>query len=86
MFDFAPDRTLQVLADTAKVHTKRTANESDRVKLGEFLNFCPVIGYNGTKMAVYNVDSMLEQLKRAYISRVTRNGCDDPRLYNQEML
>ena len=29
---------------------------------------------------------MLEQLKRAYISRVTRNGCDDPRLYNQEML
>lgn len=86
VFDFAPDRTLQVLADTAKVHTKRTANESDRVKLGEFLNFCPVIGYNGTKMATYNVDSMLEQLKRAYISRVTRNGCDDPRLYNQEML
>ena len=86
VFDFAPDRTLQVLADTAKVHTKRTANESDRVKLGEFLNFCPVIGYNGTKMASYNVDSMLEQLKRAYISRVTRNGCDDPRLYNQEML
>ena len=86
VFDFAPDRTLQVLADTAKVHTKRTANESDRVKLGEFLNFCPVIGYNGTKMATYNVDSMLAQLKRAYISRVTRNGCDDPRLYNQEML
>lgn len=86
VFDFAPDRTLQVLADTAKIHTKGTTNESDRVKLGEFLNFCPVIGYNGTKMATYNVDSMLEQLKRAYISRVTRNGCDDPRLYNQEML
>ena len=29
---------------------------------------------------------MLEQLKRAYISRITRNGCDDDRLYNQEML
>lgn len=86
VFDFAPDRTLKVLADTAKVHTKKTTNESDRVKLGEFLNFCPVIGYNGTKMAAFNVESMLEQLKRAYISRVTRNGCDDPRLYNQEML
>lgn len=86
VFDFAPDRTLKVLADTAKVQTKKTASENDRVKLGEFLNFCPVIGYNGTKMASYNVDSMLEQLKRAYITRVTKNGCDDPRLYNQEML
>ena len=86
VFDFAPDRTLKVLADTAKVQTKKTTSESDRVKLGEFLNFCPVIGYNGTRMATYNVDNMLEQLKRAYISRVTRNGCDDPRLYNQEML
>ena len=86
VFDFAPDRTLKVLADTAKVQTKKTTNESDRVKLGEFLNFCPVIGYNGTKMAAFNVESMLEQLKRAYISRVTRNGCDDPRLYNQDML
>ncbi|OPZ48564.1 MAG: Eco57I restriction-modification methylase [Bacteroidetes bacterium ADurb.BinA104] len=86
VFDFAPDRTLKVLADTAKVQTKKTTSESDRVKLGEFLNFCPVIGYNGTRMTTYNVDNMLEQLKRAYISRVTRNGCDDPRLYNQEML
>ena len=86
VFDFAPDRTLKVLADTAKVSTKTTASQNDRVKLGEFLNFCPVIGYNGTKMATYNVENMLEQLKRAYITRVTKNGCDDPRLYNQEML
>lgn len=86
VFDFAPDRTLKVLADTAKVSAKATASENDRVKLGEFLNFCPVIGYNGTQMAKFNVENMLEQLKRAYISRVTKNGCDDPRLYNQEML
>ena len=86
VFDFAPDRTLKVLADTARVSARTTANESDRVKLGEFLNFCPVIGYNGTKMASFNVESMLEQLKRAYIIRVTKNGCDDSRLYNQEML
>lgn len=86
VFDFAPDRTLKVLADTAKVSHKKTTSDGERIKLGEFLNFCPVIGYNGTKMAAYNVDSMLEQLKRAYISRVTKNGCDDPRLYNMEML
>ena len=88
VFDFAPDRTLKVLAEAARVshRARSTASESDRFRLGEFLNFCPVIGYNGTSMAKFNVESMLEQLKRAYISRVTRNGCDDPRLYNQEML
>lgn len=86
VFDFAPDRTLKVLAETAKVQTKKTTSEGDRAKLGKFLNFCPVIGFNGTKMEEYDVPRMLEQLKRAYISRVTRNGCDDPRLYNQEML
>ena len=88
VFDFAPDRTLKVLADTVRVseRAKSTATESERIKLGEFLNFCPVIGYNGTKMDEFNVESMLERLKAAYISRVTKNGCDDPRLYNQEML
>ncbi len=86
VFDFAPDRTLKVLADTAKVSQKNTTKSDEKIRLGEFLNFCPVIGYNGTRMANYNVESMLEQLKRAYINRVTKNGCDDPRLYNQEML
>ena len=88
VFDFAPDRTLKVLADAAKVSSRArsTATEAERVKLGQFLNFCPVIGYNGTRMETFNVDRMLEQLKRAYISRVTKNGCDDSRLYNQEML
>ena len=88
VFDFAPDRTLKVLAKAAKVseRAKSTITEGERVHLGEFLNFCPVIGYNGTRMEEFNVEKMLEELKKAYISRVTKNGCDDPRLYNMEML
>jgi len=88
VFDFAPDRTLKVLAKAAKVseRAKSTVTEGERVHLGEFLNFCPVIGYNGTRMEEFNVEKMLEELKKAYISRVTKNGRDDPRLYNMEML
>ena len=88
VFDFAPDRTLHVLAKAAKVsqRAKSTATEHERIQLGQFLNFCPVIGYNGTKMDKFDVNKMLEELKKAYISRVTKNGCDDPRLYNSEML
>ncbi len=88
VFDFAPDRTLHVLAKAAKVshRAKSTATKDERIQLGQFLNFCPVIGYNGTKMDKFDVNKMLEELKKAYISRVTKNGCDDPRLYNSEML
>ena len=44
VFDFAPDRTLKVLAETAKVSAKAGKTKSDdKVILGEFLNFCPVI-------------------------------------------
>ena len=88
VFDFAPDRTLHVLAKAAKVsqRARSTATEHERIQLGQFLNFCPVIGYNGTKMDKFDVNKMLEELKKAYISRVTKNGCDDPRLYNSEML
>ena len=88
VFDFAPDRTLHVLAKAAKVshRAKSTATEAERIHLGQFLNFCPVIGYNGTKMDQFDVNKMLEELKKAYISRVTKNGCDDSRLYNSEML
>lgn len=88
VFDFAPDRTLHVLAKAAKVSHRATstATEKERYSLGQFLNFCPVIGFNGTKMDRFDVNKMLEELKKAYISRVTKNGCDDPRLYNSEML
>ena len=77
--------TVSLDARTKKKATTKKANNSTQViYTGDIAN--KVIGYNGTRMATYNVENMLEQLKRAYISRVTRNGCDDPRLYNQEML
>lgn len=87
VFDFAPDRTLKVLAEAAKISAKAgktTAN--DRQTMGEFLNFCPIIAYNGSVMNKYNVDAMLEQLKSVYVDRVVRNGFEDGYLYNNEML
>ena len=43
VFDFAPDRTLKVLAETAKISTKAGKQSSgERQQLGEFLNFAPL--------------------------------------------
>lgn len=88
VFDFAPDRTLKVIAETAKVSAKagKSTSDDDRATMGEFLNFCPIIGYNGTLMKPYNVDSMLEQLKKVYVDRVVRHGFEDAYLYNNDLL
>ena len=87
VFDFAPDRTLKVIAETAKISAKvgKTTND-DRKAVGDFLNFCPVIAMSGTQMSEYNVDHMLEQLKKVYVERVVRNGFEDGYLYNNDEL
>jgi len=87
VFDFAPDRTLKVLAETTKISTKagKTSGD-DRRAMGEFLNFCPVIGMEGSKMRKYDVDAMLQQLKKVYIEHVVNNGFEDGYLYNDELM
>ncbi len=87
VFDFAPDRTLKVLAETAKISTKAGKTSSDdRTAMAEFLNFCPVIGMEGSRMRKFDVDTMLRQLKKVYIERVVANGFEDGYLYNDELL
>ena len=86
-FDFAPDRTLRVLAGTAKVSAKAgKATDEDRRVLGDFLNFCPIISIEGSKMKPYDVKTMMGQLKRAQIEKVVQCGFEDGALYNDELL
>lgn len=87
VFDFAPDRTLKVLAETAKISTKAGKQSgSDRRQLGEFLNFCPIISIEGSKMRQLNTEHMLQQLKRVYVERVVQNGFEDGYLYNDKLM
>ena len=87
VFDFAPDRTLKVIAETAKISAKagKTSND-DRKTMGDFLNFCPIISVEGSKMNPFDVPRMLEQLKKVYVERVVRNGFEDKSLYNDELM
>jgi superfamily II DNA or RNA helicase len=86
-FDFAPDRTLRVLAETAKVSAKAgKQTEEDRRILGDFLNFCPIISIDGSRMKPYDVNKMMGQLKKAQIEKVVQCGFEDGALYNDELL
>lgn len=87
VFDFAPDRTLKMVAESVAISTKAgKTDSSDRLILGEFLNYCPVIAVEGTSMKEYDTNRLLQQLKRAYAERAVKNGFDDNNLYNDELL
>ena len=85
VFDFAPDRTLKMVAEAGKLSTK-AGSTGDKKQMGDFLNFCPVISIEGSEMRPYDVDQMLQQLKQAYAERVVRNGFDDIKIYNDNLL
>ena len=86
-FDFAPDRTLRMLAEASKVSPKAgKQTDEDRHTLADFLHFCPVIAIEGSRMQAFNVDNLLTQLKRVQIERVVNAGFEDGALYNDELL
>lgn len=87
VFDFAPDRTLKMVAESVQLSARAgSTNPVAEIALGKFLNFCPVIAIEDSNMKEYKVAELLQELKKAYAERVARNGFDDPKIYNDELL
>ncbi|WP_433574021.1 Eco57I restriction-modification methylase domain-containing protein [Priestia flexa] len=88
VFDFAPDRTLKMVAQAASLNTKAGSlnSTSQKEAMNTFLNYCSVISINESKMAAINVEHMLRQLKKAAVDRVVTTGFDDMNLYNDQLL
>lgn len=96
VFDFAPDRILTALDECIRANAyargnkpgtqKAVITEEERADMDEFMKYCPVIAWDGSKMLPYDVTLMIEHLKRVQIERVVRNGFEDDSLYNNEFL
>lgn len=87
VFDFAPDRTLKMVAESVQLSAKAGKKNVDaEITLGKFLNYCPVISIDGSEMKEFKVAYLLQELKKAYAERVARNGFDDIKIYNDELL
>lgn len=85
VFDFAPDRALNVLSEVNRVTKRGKTNEEEyRKALGEFLNFCPVIAVDGTQMTEYSVPKMMRQIKRLTVDKAIKSGFDDESVYKQD--
>lgn len=99
VFDFAPDRTLKVIAETAKFRTltqdqkryasAKTLSEKDRENITEFINYCPVIAMGGgmrEQQISQIVNRLYAHLNSAYVERAVHSGFDDSSVYNIEEL
>ncbi|MBT9045744.1 Eco57I restriction-modification methylase domain-containing protein [Lactobacillus delbrueckii subsp. bulgaricus] len=88
IFDFAPDRALTVMAEASSLSTgagKLNSDEQEE-RMTKLLNFLPIIGEKGNKMHVYNVNTLLTKLKKAYAERAVRSGFDDNSIYSDKLL
>lgn len=87
IFDFAPDRALNILAKSVSMSPKAGAlNTSEqKEKLENLLNFLPVLGQQGNEMKSYSIDTMMRQLKKAYAEKAVMSGFDDTSIYNDEL-
>ena len=100
VFDFAPDRTLKIVAETAKFSSMATAKEKkkqegeeektqemrDKETVRDFIELCPVLSMDGGKMSPMDVNDIYKQLENVFIDRLVHKGFDDPCLYNQDEL
>ena len=96
VFDFAPDRSLKMVAETAKFATltqklkgyarAATTRQKDIENMEEFLSFCPVIAMDGGQMVKFEAEKLFEQLESVYIDRIVRNGFNDNSLYDLRAL
>ena len=100
VFDFAPDRTLKIVAETSKFSSMAKAKEKkkaegdeektqemrDKETVNDFIELCPVISMDGGQMRPLDVNTIYKQLENVFIDRLVRKGFDDPCLYNQEEL
>ena len=88
IFDFAPDRALTVMAESAQINSgvgkKNTLQQKEAMT--QLLNFMPILGQTDHGMKVFNVDRMLTQLKKVYAEKAVRSGFEDDSLYNDELL
>lgn len=88
IFDFAPDRALTVMAESAQINSgvgKKNTQEQKQA-MANLLNFMPILGASHQGMKLHDVDSMLTQLKKVYAEKAVRSGFEDDSLYNDHLL
>ena len=93
VFDFAPGRSLKVVAATAKFARKTktlknktniiTQNDEEIIK--NFTSYCPiwqpVVAKEGSSLQPISTDDIITELNKVYVENIVKNGFDDYNIY-----
>lgn len=87
VYDFAPDRTLLVIAESiVGVRHGRTGtvvdDDDQHGAFEDFLKFCPVIAIDGAEFKPFSVESLVSQINRVQIDRALKTGFMDNGIYD----
>lgn len=87
VYDFAPDRALTVIAETAGSRkSKRSGtvvgSEGEHAAFKDFLNYCPVVAIDGSEFKPFDVQDLVSQINRVHIGRALRTGFMDNCIYD----
>lgn len=97
VFDFAPDRALTAVAETAKMAVyaqtekgkkqMKLTQKKEEEHLESFIKLCPVLSMDEGEMGrQFSANQIFEKLSNVYIERAVRSGYADNSLYNPEQL
>lgn len=87
VYDFAPDRTLLVIAATVLGSRKgrggAVIEDDERHKaFTDFLKFCPVVAIDDAEFKPFGVESLISQINRVQIDRALKTGFTDNGIYD----
>lgn len=97
VFDFAPDRALTAVAETAKMAVyaqtekgkkqMKLTQKKEEEHLAAFIKLCPVLSMDEGEMGKhFSATQIFEKLSNVYIERAVRSGYADNSLYNPDQL
>lgn len=97
VFDFAPDRALTAVAETAKMAVyaqtekgkkqMKLTKKKEEEHLAAFIKLCPVLSMDEGEMGKhFSATQIFEKLSNVYIERAVRSGYADNSLYNPDQL
>lgn len=97
VFDFAPDRALTAVAETAKMAVyaqtekgkkqMKLTQKKEEEHLAAFIKLCPVLSMDEGEMGKhFSAGQIFEKLSNVYIERAVRSGYADNSLYNPDQL
>ena len=97
VFDFAPDRALTAVAETAKMAVyaqtekgkkqMKLTQKKEEEHLAAFIKLCPILSMDEGEMGKhFSASQIFEKLSNVYIERAVRSGYADNSLYNPDKL